>query len=109
MNTQEYFDDMTMDKVSDLSFPFFVNAYLLKRFDGGTEEGGWSYDWYELLDSKEVNSEVEAQKAFSELVRQNELLNDHRPLHSVISEGKVLVAMEQTKGEIESKEVPQYE
>ena len=39
---------------------FFVTLYEVKSLYGGPEEGGWWYDWYTPIATKQVSSEFEA-------------------------------------------------
>lgn len=88
--------------------PFvFVSAYAVTRHYGGPEEGGWWYDWYELIQT------VPTAPDGADVVR-GELERVHSSVNvgdrfSVLGGATLSVMVEDSPGEFETRERPHYE
>lgn len=90
--------------------PVYVGVVSRTRHCGGPEEGGWYYDWTQVIDILEFNS-------FRELLRNvKEMRKDYptcqRGRGSVIGGADVTIYMSRSKKLIEdlqSTDVPRYE
>ena len=87
-----------------------LTAYRVTREYGGPEEGGWWYDWYELVDipSRKLDkgSDVDAMRE-SFL---NEFDKPEHPIWSVLNwEGEVRILLEDIRGEHVRDHRPHYE
>jgi hypothetical protein len=94
-----------------LSRPFYVGVVGTSRHYGGPEEGGWWYDWTDVLDWEEANG----WKAGLEIVRR---FREEHPTqkygrHSVLGNGDdTRIIFSRSSAEIESwqsTERPHYE
>lgn len=82
-----------------------VNVYKITRHFGGHEEGGWWYDWYDCIDSKEVYVE-HAEKVKEQL--EKEYGEGEGDISSVLGGYEILVNIEHLEAESQSKEIPRY-
>ncbi len=86
----------------------YVNVYLEDRAYGGAAEGGWYFDTGQLVSSRAVFGEKEAEALKVELSA--EYSNDSRPeINSVLSEGQYAVYISTCSGESYPKHRPHYE
>lgn len=85
----------------------FVNAYLVRRYYGGPEEGGWWYNHYDCLEAVPVKNK------YSDLmVDELEKQYGHKRFGDIYSSNggqDVYVYIEEKPQEMQSKERPQYE
>ena len=86
----------------------FVNVYLVSREYGGPEEGGWYYDWYELVKSYPTSSGRHTSRRVMKAIHKffEEAYGDTSSASGGI---EVVIRTEQTIGESETKFTPHYE
>lgn len=79
----------------------FVNAYHVTREYGGPEEGGWWYDSREVLASVQIpeRGEKEAERIVAHLSELYAHKDDPQPISNVHSGGKLLVLVEEKRGQ----------
>jgi hypothetical protein len=85
----------------------YVNAYKVTRHFGGHEEGGWWYNWYECIEA------VPCKNKFSDEIKED-LEKEyaglkHGDIYSVLGGADVVVLIEETRCESQTKERPYYE
>lgn len=87
----------------------FATAYVVERLYGGPEEGGWWYDHYTILRS--VPCKVEHYPKIAEALKKEfEHLQDPKhDRYSVLGTGDVIVCLEESPGENETREKPRWE
>lgn len=85
----------------------YVTVYSVSRHYGGSEEGGWWYDWNEFVKSQPANSPEEAETIKAKL--QKEYPYESKELGSVRGQGTYLVMIEEFPRQFETKERPHYE
>jgi hypothetical protein len=86
--------DRWVDDLEVVTPACFINKYLTTRRYGGPEEGGWYYDWDELVSSEWCPAEmIEERLVAAQLDCAQE--NDGEPeLWSVASRGRVFAVAE---------------
>jgi hypothetical protein len=90
----------------------YATVYFVSREYGGPEEGGWYYDQRVKHASFYVGGmgEVAADALVASLEAWTEFINeDVPPLHSVASEGRYLLVLEEREGEAERLHAPRWE
>ncbi len=97
----ELADKLDEDKI------VYVSAYEVTRQYGGAEEGGWWYNWLDLVETtpslrRDADGVVETLKAR----HQHRAVGD---IWSVLGGVEVSVIVEDESGENQSKERPHYE
>ena len=98
-----------------ISYPstVFVNIYLIDLGYGGPEEGGWYFQTGEFIDGeafpegKKEEIEQATERARIRCNEDNEDRNDD--IHSVLSEGRYVVMIQQHPGENYPATKPHYE
>lgn len=92
---------------------WWVNGYEVYRQYGGPEEGGWWYDEYEPTGEQwgPFSSRDEAFEKYDELhdTLVKERNGGRYPLHSVLSDGKFTVAVEDHMPRRDPETRPRYE
>ena len=97
--------DLLADKLDEDKI-VFVTAYEVTRHYGGPEEGGWWYNWYELIESVPIHRHDADEVAETLRAKyQNRVEGD---IGSVLGGVAVQVAIEDEAGEVQSKERPHY-
>ena len=87
----------------------YVNVYLHDRAFGGSEEGGWWYDTYEILQVIPVMGLKDA-NTVKAILSDGEYTNtDRRDVGSVLSEGVYRIEIEDHMGESKPERRPHYE
>lgn len=97
-----------IERIRFLSFGdinVWVNVYNTERCYGGAEEGGWWYDWTELVDSKFCTIE-EADNIVAEMHKEHG--EGEGDISSVLGGYEVDIRIEAIKGESKSTERPYY-
>ena len=82
------------------NYPLYVTLYDISRHLGGSEEGGWWYDSYDVINGFMVNSYAEAEKAAK-------MLYNFIPRADL--DGQPFICLEYIKGSQVNKEAPHYE
>lgn len=95
-----YFEKKTGGEVSA-----YVNVYRVERSYGGPEEGGWYYNHYDCIDSKEV--------PFSKIDETKESLRKkygtgEGDIYSVLGGYEICILVEEEPARSETKERPYY-
>jgi hypothetical protein len=85
----------------------WVNAYLIDRAFGGPEEGGWWYDTGHLLASVCAHQR-EADEWVARLTEDHADADGPYPIDSVLSQGKLLVVVEDFPGQSYPEVRPGY-
>ncbi|HDR7067001.1 TPA: hypothetical protein QCW42_004107 [Bacillus cereus] len=85
----------------------YVSVYKVTREFGGHEEGGWWFNWYQLLET------VPCKNKFSDEIK-SDLLEEyknvkHGNIYSVLGGADVEVFIERRAGENKTTEKPIYE
>jgi hypothetical protein len=92
-----------------IDVPGYVNAYIISLGYGGPEEGGWWYDVYAPLASIRVSNEEQTIQAFNILEDlYKEAWKDEPKRSSVVSNGDLMITVEDHWAEFEPKEQPHY-
>lgn len=86
---------------------WYVNVYLEDRAYGGPEEGGWYYHTAEVLDTRYVKSESEAEILKEKLEKEYDNAG-RAEISSVLSEGRYTVRIERRRGKNEPQYQPMY-
>jgi len=94
----------TKDSWDDIKY---VSAYRVDRAYGGPEEGGWWYNWYELLDAIPVRDKKEAQEWRNKLREMHG--EGEGDIYSMKGGHEIDILFEDKRGENESTERPYYE
>ena len=116
--TDAEYDEERRAKISLADEKFsYINVYLADRAYGGPEEGGWYYDYGIPVESRRVlsptdytnpHSEYETELVF--LTARYDRLNQSRPdIHSVLSEGRYVVTIEDEFARAYPYKCPPYE
>jgi len=85
----------------------YVNVYEVTRHFGGYEEGGWWFNWYSCVETKEVSEEnqdsivYELEKKYSKLAKGN--------IYSANGGIDYEVLVEKKPKESETLQAPMYE
>ena len=96
----------------------YINVYLADRAYGGSEEGGWWYDYGIPVESRrvkvppagEVNPYSEYQEELEFIESRYYRLNQNRPeIYSVRSEGRYVVVEEDNFAKPYPDTIPHYE
>jgi hypothetical protein len=97
----DYIDDTDVDGQADVqddaNYPLFVTLYDHTKNYGGAEEGGWHYNHYTPIESVQVASYAEAERASMALY--DKTGNE---------DGRPIIVLEKVKGQKE-KGAPRYE
>jgi len=117
--TDAEYDEERRAKISLADEKFsYINVYLADRAYGGPEEGGWYYDYGIPVESRRVLSPAEGEvNPYSEYQEELEFmesryyrLNQNRPeVHSVLSEGRYVVTIEDEFARAYPYKCPHYE
>lgn len=86
----------------------FVNVYEVTRHYGGPEEGGWWYDWYELIHSYPTTSAKQTHNRCLKAARRF-LDNAYGDTSSVLGGTQVWIRAEATIGKSATTHAPHYE
>jgi hypothetical protein len=78
---------------------FYVNIYLIDRACGGSEEGGWWYNYGECYGTIPAKSRSQANNIVKKLTKRRYSNEGRRPISSVNSRGQYEVLVETKKGE----------
>jgi hypothetical protein len=103
---EDYAQDY-MELYARLKGTRWVNVYEVTRHYGGPEEGGWWYDWYECIDSVEVEEE----KAYELSQAKKEEYEDRKwgNIYSVRGGVDIRVLVEDWKAQSQTPRTPHYE
>lgn len=82
------------------NYPLYVTLYDLSRHLGGSEEGGWWYDSYDMVNGFRVKSYAEAEKAAKIL---------YNSIPRADLDGQPIICLEYKKGSRVTTERPDYE
>lgn len=82
------------------NYPLYVTLYDLSRHLGGSEEGGWWYDSYDMVNGFRVKSYAEAEKAAKIL---------YNSIPRADLDGQPIICLEYKKGSRVTTERPTYE
>ncbi len=96
----ELADKLDEDKI------VYVSAYEVTRQYGGAEEGGWWYNWLDL-----VETTASLRRDADEVVETLKARHQHRAvgdIYSVLGGVAIQVDIEDESGESQSKERPHY-
>lgn len=88
---------------------FYVTAYAITRHYGGPEEGGWWYNWHQVIDEAgpfETDEEAEASR---EALKTKHADVAHGDIYSMAGGVALAVYVEDTPRDSESTERPHYE
>jgi hypothetical protein len=87
----------------------YINVYYTDRAYGGPEEGGWWYTWGKIERSYRTPAHL-AEQVRAHLEREVAELNEGTPdIHSVLSQGRYVVYVEDHAGENFPQHKPYYE
>lgn len=107
------FLDAVNYRIGDGNFfpkPTYVSAFMLERYYGGPEEGGWWYDTQTPLASIRCSNRGEALKAYEFLVKYfDEDIVPAITRFSVLNGWDFAIWLTDDIAEYEPKEVPRYE
>lgn len=84
-----------------------VTAYEVERHYGGPEEGGWWYNWYELIESVPIHRHDADEVA--ETLKGKYQDRVQGDIYSVLGGVAISVFVEDNLGEYETKVRPHYE
>lgn len=98
----------TYDDYKIETTPMFLNVYYVTRHYGGAEEGGWWYDWHECVEVYPVRN-AEKGLELKEWLFNEHKENKHGNISSVLGGQDVVVLLQKTPKESETKERPCYE
>lgn len=95
----------------------FITVYKVTRHCGGSEEGGWWYNWYEPAETvniprrwaKKPNQHWNQIETLIGQMRRKYADEVWGNIYSVLGGQEINVLGEETYREFESKEVPHYE
>lgn len=89
----------------------WINVYQTTRHWGGSEEGGWWYNWEHCVASSPFHEDTPQDELESEKARLSLLFReqDRGNIYSVNGGVEHWVAIEGERGESETKERPRYE
>lgn len=88
----------------------YVNVYLVDRAYGGPEEGGWWYDYGEVVESRHCETLFEVLAEKKKMQAKYDALNAGLPeISSVNSRGRYGVTLEPRKAAAWPQERPHYE
>jgi hypothetical protein len=93
--------------ISKLTGKVWVNVYSITREYGGPEEGGWWYNWYSLVEAKQVPVE-KADETKSELEKEYDWINEGN-IYSVLGGSLLNVIIEDAEGQSTSRVTSHYE
>lgn len=87
-----------------------VSVYATTRHYGGPEEGGWWYDWYELVETRRVDGPADEEEARRELRAKYDPEQPEYPISSVLGdEPEFQILGEDYVGQWQSFAAPRYE
>lgn len=94
----------------------FISRYTVSYLRGGAEEGGWWYDWSDfeapVMVSTDPDLPMEMLRAvavaLTEQAAQEKADRGEKPRHSVIGTADTVFMVEETLGEHQTTERPQY-
>ncbi|QIW88626.1 hypothetical protein P59_257 [Bacillus phage P59] len=104
--TCEHCDSTGYEPIPDNQM-VYVNVYSVTRHYGGPEEGGWYYDWMECIEVFPCRN-MAAGDMLAMLTDENE----HKKwgdIYSVLGGRDIVIQIEETPKESETKERPYYE
>jgi hypothetical protein len=87
-------NDRWVDDLDVVTPACFINKYLTTRCYGGPEEGGWYYDWDELVSSEWCPAEMIEERLVAAQLACAEENADEPELWSVLSHGRVFAVAE---------------
>lgn len=87
----------------------YISVYRVTRHYGGPEEGGWWYDWYELLETLPFEEKPESEELIRKYLNDKYKDESYGDINSVLGGAEVEVVVEDTPGANRSTEVPHYE
>ena len=76
----------------------YVNVYLIDKAYGGPEEGGWWYEFGEIINVYPVSNERTAKRLKSRLENGTYSNEERVSIDSVLSEGEYSVVIEHSPG-----------
>ena len=92
-----------------MSSTMFVNVYLVDRAYGGPEEGGWWYDYGQILAVYPVTSRSIGERLVRFLEHCEYSNEGRRDISSVLSEGVYEIRIQDFPGESWPQQRPHYE
>ena len=105
-----FFIDNEQIEITEGQVPVVINVYRVNRLYGGSEEGGWWYNEYQLHEYQMVAVGNDPTAALTTLNELKQKYNNEgaRPLSSVLSDGQWEVYLEFEMGESRTKMKPVY-
>lgn len=91
----------------DDNMKVYVNVYKVTRHFGGHEEGGWYFNWYECIECVPTKNKY-SDDICEELEKQYEHMK-RGDIYSVLGGTDIIVNIEKSMKESETKERPYYE
>lgn len=88
----------------------YLSAYLVTRHYGGHEEGGWYFNWYEWLESHNIekHKEEEIEQLKKELLEKHKE-EEYGNINSVLGGAELTIFFEDCPMEFETTGKPTYE